>query len=617
MARDPVISSVRSAIDDTSARAPAPSDVESTAEGRLRLLLDAGALLSASLDLDDGLRRLADLLVTELGDYAVTYLLDGERVRRVGVGHGNSVAKDVARELLTLPPPSLATEGAGRAMTTGEPILSTGITPALLERAAQDENHLRILRALDPTSSIVVPLRARGSAFGAISLTTVRGGRPEFDATHLEFVLELANRVALMADNTRLYAELRERYDQLGVVYRMAEAVARAGAAEEVYAVALDALIDSLGAHRASILRYDDDGVLRFKAWRGISDGYRSAVEGHSPWTPDTIDPDPIMVADVEHDPHLEADLRATILGEGIRSLAFFPLAYGPGLLGKFMVYFDHPHRLSEGDVELARAVARNVSFAIVRVRDDERLRAARDAAEEASQVKSQFMAVMSHELRTPLNAIMGYADLLEARVSGGLTDRQEEHVARIRSSAGVLVELIDEVLIYARLEAGKEEVRTAEVDLGVLLRETAALVEPLSRAKGLELRVPPADPGAAGSLVVRTDPGKVRQIVLNLLSNAVKFTDHGHVELRFAPQGSGVAVTVADTGPGIPEQHRERIFEPFTQGDASATREKGGTGLGLAVSRRLCILLGGRLTVESEVGRGTTFELWIPARPE
>lgn len=596
-----------------------------TAETRLRLLVDAGALLSAALTVDDGLERLAELLVSELGDYAVTYLLDGDRVRRVGVGHRDTVADDAVRGLLTLPTPTLETAGAGQVMATGEPVLARGITPRLLAQAAQNPAHLRILRSLDPTSSIIVPLRASRETFGAIALATVAGGAPEFTPADLEFMMELANRVALVADNARLYAEsqaelgrrraaeseLRERYGQLQVLYRMAESVSRAGAAEEVYERALSALTASLRADRASILLYDDDGVLRFKAWQGLSAGYRTAVEGHSPWTRETVDPDPIVVPDVAADPDLDEPLRGTILGEGIAALAFFPLPSRDGLLGKFMVYFDRPHRMSGTDVELARAVAQSVSFAITRVRGEHRLRAALDAAKEASQVKSQFLAVMSHELRTPLNAVMGYSDLLAARTDGPLTDRQETQVDRIRVSAQLLVELIDEVLIYARLEAGKEEVRSADVDLGPLIRETCAIVEPHARGKGLELRIDDPDDGPT----IRTDPGKVRQIVLNLLSNAVKFTDTGHVDIAIERHDDAASIHVRDTGPGIDHFDRERIFEPFTQGDSSATRRKGGTGLGLAVSRRLAAVLGGELELESEAGKGSRFTLRLPAK--
>lgn len=593
------------------------------AEARLRLLLEAGATLSSAFDVDDGLRRLASFLASELGDYAVTYLLEDGAVKRVGVGSRDTVDEEVAKALLALPLPTLDTAGAGRVMDTGEPVLAERIRPEVLEQAAQNAEHLRILRLLRPTSSIVVPLRAGGRTFGAISISTTEGGRPHLTSADLGFMTELADRVALVATNARLYSEaqaelerrraveeaLRERYEQLQVIYRMSQAVARADAAEEIYDQALAALLVSLGADRASILLYDLDGVLRFKAWQGLSDEYRAAVEGHSPWTRDTVDPDPIVIADVAEATDLDAALRERILGEGIRGLAFFPLSFGGGLLGKFMVYFDRPHDLAAADIELAGAVARSVAFAITRMQDQQRLRDARDSAERANEVKSQFLAVMSHELRTPLNAIMGYAGLLEAGIGGTLNETQAGQVDRIRHSADLLLLLIEEILAYAALEAGREDLRLSDVDVAELVREAAEMVEPICIRKGIELRITQA----SAPLTVRTDGRKVRQIVLNLLSNATKFTDTGHIEVKVEAGDGDLLITVVDTGPGIDPADLSRIFELFTQGDPSATREKGGTGLGLAVSRRLAHLLGGEIELKSRPGRGSRFALRLP----
>lgn len=597
------------------------------AEARLRLLLEAGATLSAAFDMDDGLRRLASLLASELGDYAVTYLLDNGAVKRIGVGSRDTVDEEVAKGLLALPLPTLETEGAGRVMATGEPVLAERILPEVLEQAAQNAEHLRILRLLKPSSSIVVPLRARGVTLGAISVSTTQGGRPNLTPDDLGFMTELADRVALVAANARLYAEaqaelerrravedaLRERYEQLQVIYRMSQAVARADAAAEVYDEALAALLTSLGADRASILLYDPDGVLRFKAWQGLSDEYRAAVEGHSPWTRDTVDPDPIVIANVADATDLDASLRDRILGEGIRGLAFFPLSFGGGLLGKFMVYFDRPNAPASADIELAGAVARSVAFAITRMQDQQRLRDARDSAERANEVKSQFLAVMSHELRTPLNAIMGYAALLEAGINGTLNEAQYGQVDRIRHSADILLLLIEEILTYAALEAGKEDLRLSDVDVAELVREAAEMIEPICIRKGLELKITQA----GVPLTVRTDGRKVRQIVLNLLSNAAKFTDTGHVEVVVETGDGDLLITVVDTGPGIDSADLSRIFELFTQIDPSATREKGGTGLGLAVSRRLARLLGGEIELTSRRGRGSRFALRLPIGEE
>jgi PAS domain S-box-containing protein len=256
---------------------------------------------------------------------------------------------------------------------------------------------------------------------------------------------------------------------------------------------------------------------------------------------------------------------------------------------------------------------------------------AARAEAEAASRAKSDFLAVMSHELRTPLNAIGGYAQLMELGLHGPVTPEQVAALGRIQRGQQHLLGLINTVLNYAKLEAGRVEYHAADVPAAEVLAEVAALVAPQARVKGLALTVAPCAPGpgqagasgathgaAAGvaALVARADPEKVRQVLLNLLSNAVKFTRGGGtvtVACGRAPDGR-VTFTVADTGRGIPADQLARVFEPFVQVDQRLTRTEDGTGLGLAISRDLARGMGGDLTVESTPGVGSTFTLALPA---
>lgn len=237
-------------------------------------------------------------------------------------------------------------------------------------------------------------------------------------------------------------------------------------------------------------------------------------------------------------------------------------------------------------------------------------LRLARQTADEANRAKSEFLAVMSHELRTPLNAIIGFGDLLASEVSGPLSDGQKDPIERIQKSAWHLLELIDDVLAFSRLEAGREELRLERFDAANAARDALGTIEPRARAKGLSLELTmPQKPGA-----IETDRRKLRQILLNLLSNAVKFTDHGSIELSVLGDGEQcILFQVRDTGDGIALEDHERIFEPFEQVDASLTRRGEGTGLGLGVSRKLAQLLGGDLFVESALGEGSTFTLRLP----
>jgi PAS domain S-box-containing protein len=262
----------------------------------------------------------------------------------------------------------------------------------------------------------------------------------------------------------------------------------------------------------------------------------------------------------------------------------------------------DGDRRYDPEDVHLAEELARRAALAI----DNARLY---EAALEASQAKSDFLAVMSHELRTPLNAIIGYTDLLDAEVAGPINEQQKQQLGRVRGSSQHLLQLIEEILTYARVEAGREAVHAERVDLSGLVYEIGALMEPLAREKGLDFRIAsPADP-----IWITTDPGKVRQVILNLLSNAVKFTDEGEVELGVERADERVRLRIRDTGVGIAPRDMERIFDPFWQVEQKKTRRVGGTGLGLSISQRLARLLGGDVRVESEVGEGTTFTLELP----
>jgi signal transduction histidine kinase len=218
----------------------------------------------------------------------------------------------------------------------------------------------------------------------------------------------------------------------------------------------------------------------------------------------------------------------------------------------------------------------------------------------------------MSHELRTPLSAIMGYQELLADGITGPINEQQAQQLGRIKASARHLLSLIDEILTFTRIDAGREEITLELVSLASLLEPAAEIVEPLARARNLHIEVMlPSNP-----VLFETDPVKVRQMIVNLLSNAVKFTDSGRIILAGDQKGDQLVISVQDTGIGISSEHFDRIFEPFWQVEQKATRRAGGTGLGLTVTKRLALLLGGDVSVTSTPGEGATFTICLPIRP-
>jgi PAS domain S-box-containing protein len=245
---------------------------------------------------------------------------------------------------------------------------------------------------------------------------------------------------------------------------------------------------------------------------------------------------------------------------------------------------------------------------------DIEERKKAEEEAWAASQAKSEFLASMSHELRTPLNAIGGYAELLALGIRGSLNADQAQDIARIRRSQQHLLTLIQDVLNFAKVDAGQTEYHITAVPVDEALRDTESMIAPQILAKGLHYSYK----GIGKSTAVLADPEKMQQIVLNLLTNAVKFTDSGGtIALSSELSGKCVDIRVADTGPGISPEKLKKIFDPFVQAERRLNQPVQGVGLGLAISQDLARAMDGQVTVESVVGEGSTFTLTLPRAPQ
>jgi len=244
---------------------------------------------------------------------------------------------------------------------------------------------------------------------------------------------------------------------------------------------------------------------------------------------------------------------------------------------------------------------------------DIEERKKAEEEAWAASQAKSEFLASMSHELRTPLNAIGGYAELLALGIRGPLNSEQAQDIARIRRSQQHLLTLIQDVLNFAKVDAGQTEYHITAVPVDEALKDTESMIAPQILAKGLHYSYK----GVGKTTAVLADPEKMQQIVLNLLTNAVKFTEEGgSITLSSELSGKCVDILVADTGPGISAENLKKIFDPFVQAERRLNQPVQGVGLGLAISQDLARAMDGQVTVESVVGKGSTFTLTLPRAP-
>jgi len=293
--------------------------------------------------------------------------------------------------------------------------------------------------------------------------------------------------------------------------------------------------------------------------------------------------------------------------GLGLRATLAVPMTVEGRTVGVLALAHVEPGReFTPEDVALASEIARRAASAVERAR-------LYDAALAASRAKTGFLATISHELRTPLNALLGYSDLLLLGIPEAIGPGAAAQVERIDRAARHLLSIIEEILTFSRIEAGRESVAAEPVDVGELAREVNAIVEPLAAQKRLRFVAPAPD----GAVPLVTDPRKLRQILINLLGNAVKFTEKGEIAFEIEQEEVGaVAFRVRDTGMGISPEHLGKVFDPFWQADASQTRTAGGTGLGLTVSRELAVMLGGTLTARSTPGEGSEFVLRLPLRP-
>ncbi|HSB39691.1 MAG TPA: ATP-binding protein [Gaiellaceae bacterium] len=516
---------------------------------RMTFLAEAGQLLGSSLDYNRTLRRLAQLCVPRLADWcAIDILGPGGEIERLAVAHEDPEKVRWARELQERYPPDRdAQRGVANVLRTGEPEFLPTIPQELLDEAIGDDEELRrIVDELGLTSSIAVPLNARGRTLGALSLVTAET-HPPFTKADFDLAIELARRAAVAVDNARLYREAER------------------------------------GANAARALAYVAEGVV-------LLDG--EGIVRH--WNPAAA-----AITGVREEDAVGRPV-STVVPAWEALTAHVPLV-APGAAARPvtvpLVLDGREHWVAVTGVDFGQGAV----YALQDVSEEHALEKAR----------SDFVATASHELRTPLAAVYGAVRTLRRRDLELSEDDGEQFLEMIESEATRLARIVDQILLAGQLDADAVELELAECDpseVAASVIESAGLHVPETISLSLD---------ADGAPRISCDEHKLRQVLVNLVDNAVKYSPGGgRIELRVRGNGNGSCVIdVVDEGLGIPPGERERVFEKFYRLDPGLTHGVGGSGLGLYICRELVERMDGRLSVDSEPGRGSRFTLELPAR--
>ncbi|MBI2160095.1 MAG: GAF domain-containing protein [Candidatus Rokubacteria bacterium] len=470
-----------------------------------------------------------------------------------------------------------------------------------------------------------VPMLREGAPIGVIAMWREEV-RP-FTDKQIELVTTFADQAVIAIENVRLFKELQARTAQLT---RSVEELTALGDVSRALSSTLDleTVLNTIvaranqlaGTDACSVYEYDeqaeefhlrathnlDEAVVAIARRTPIHKG--EGVQGRM-----AITREPVQIPDIAREDAYRGPLRDILLRAGTRALLAIPLQREDHLIGGLTVNKKTPGEFAPEVVELLKTFATQSALAIQNARLFREIEAKSRELEIASQHKSQFLANMSHELRTPLNAILGYAELIADGIYGEVPEKMREVLERVQQSGRHLLGLINDILDLSKIEAGQLTLALGDYSMEVVVRTVATAVEALAAEKKLRL-----DAALAPDLPMgRGDERRLTQVLLNLAGNAIKFTETGSVAVRADVADRGFLVSVTDTGPGIAESDREKIFEEFQQATSTTTRAKGGTGLGLAIARRIIEMHGGRLWVESTVGQGSTFLFTVPVRVE
>jgi GAF domain-containing protein len=465
-------------------------------------------------------------------------------------------------------------------------------------------------------SLLLVPMLKENQLVGALGIYRLEM-RP-FTEQQIDLIRNFSAQAVIAIENARLLNDLRESLQQQTATADVLKVISRS-------TFDLKSVLQTLVESAARLCNADHSTITRHEG----TQFFRAAVYGYSPEFLEYIGASPVqpergtvqgralLEGKVIHIPDVLADpdykwVEAQKLG-GFRTILGVPMLREGVPAGILTLSRSEVRPFADKQIELALTFADQAAIAIENVRLFDEIQDKSRQLEIASQHKSQFLANMSHELRTPLNAILGYTELILDNIYGETPDKMREVLERLQANGKHLLGLINDVLDLSKIEAGQLTLDLADYSLGDVVHTVVTAVESLAAGKKLSLTTVVG----LNLPVGHGDERRLAQVLLNLVGNAIKFTDKGEVAINATAENGSFTVAVRDTGPGISPSDQGKIFEEFQQADNSATKRKGGTGLGLSIARRIIGMHGGRIWVESDVGKGSTFAFTIPVKVE